>query len=394
MENMSVRWGHPLQAIMLEHIYLHNVIGKTKMKKTISILEIDARDARYQSGIATYFNVLRESMPSHISTYSIVFYRSPEFKDVKITNTDNELQIYHPIDFPIASLFDAVFTYVYPKLRTMQNLIVKSDCLSCEGLAYLIKSRIYCKTVGVLHCQPNMNLTPGFVPADPYFNMDEIILVGDNGIKYMDYWRCRRPYHVIYNGVDTPKMGSKKPNDGVFRFIFANGFAKHKGFAKIVPAIRAVAKKHKIEVTVLGGYAREDEALFNEIADLPIIKLGLVDDMSKIRECYERADAALFASRTEACSFAGIEAMAYNLPIVSTNESAMVEMFDKAALFVDMDAEHNINTSQYAAEMMRVIEDKKLRLRLSVGAYSRFLSRYTRKKMIADTIALYENLVK
>lgn len=361
--------------------------------KQISVVELDARDARYQSGIATYFNVLREGMPSNISTYNIVFYRSPEFKDIRIVDTDTELQIYHPMSYPHPVLFEAVFAFVAPRLRTMPNLIIKSDCLSCEGLAYMIKSRMFCKTIGVLHCQPSMNTTPGYVPNDPYFNMDEIILVGDNGRKYMDYWHCCRPYRVIYNGAEKPVKKSKKPHDGVFRFIFANGWASHKGFAKIIPAIRMVAKTHKIEVTILGGHSREDEAVFEEISDLPIVNMGLVDDTAKIRECYERADAALFASRTEACSFAGIEAMAYKLPIVSTNESAMVEMFDSAALFVEMGPEHTINPAQYAAAMTRLIENKTLRTAMALKGYARFMSRYQRRQMLNDTIKVYERLV-
>lgn len=365
------------------------------MKKIINVIEIDSRDARYQSGIATYFNVLAEGMPSNINTYNIVFLRSPDFKDIKITDTGKELQISHPIDFPDASLFETVFMYMVPKLKTMKNIIVKSDCLSCEGLAYLIKSRIYCKTIGVLHCQPTMNLTPGFIPADPYFNMDHIILVGDNGRKYMDYWRCKRPFDVIYNGVEKPKITHKKPKDNVFRFIFANGWSPHKGFAKIIPAIRQVAKKHKIEVYVLGGHSREVEPLFEEIKDLPIINLGLTNDQKKIRECYEKADCALFASQTEACSFAGIEAMAYNLPVISTNESAMVEMFGPAALFVEMGPgpEFAVNATEYAKQMLRIIEDKALRVKLSALGYSRYLSRYTLKKMLSKTIDIYNSLV-
>lgn len=363
------------------------------MKTQISVIEIDARDARYQSGIATYFDVLRDGMPKDITTYQIVFYRSPEFKDIRIADTGHELQIFHPMSYPFQALFEAVAAYVLPKLATMPNLIVKSNCLSCENLAYMIKSRIYCKTIGVLHCQPVMNTTPGFVPADPYFNMEHIILVGDNGRKYMDYWKCARPFSVIYNGVDKPVIKTKKPDDGVFRFIFANGWAPHKGFAKIIPAIRSVAKKHKIEVTVLGGHSREDEALFEEIADLPIRRLGLVTDAKVIRECYEKADCALFASRTEACSFAGIEAMAYNLPIVSTNECAMVEMFGTAALFVEMGQNHEFNSAQYAAAMNRIIESRALRTKMGVVGYSRFIQKYTRKKMLKDTVELYRRII-
>ena len=361
-------------------------------KDIINVIEIDSRDARYQSGIATYFNVLADGMPSNINTYNIVFYRSPEYKDITITDTDNELQIRHPEEFPIAALFETVFTYMIPKLKTMKNLIVKSDCLSCENLAYIIKSRVYCKTIGVLHCQPAINTTPGFVPVDPYFNMDHIILVGDNGKKYMQYWNCGRPYTVIYNGVDKPKITTTHPKDNVFRFIFANGWAPHKGFKKIIPAIRQVAKKHKIEVYVLGGHAKEDEQTFQEIKDLPIINMGLVNDEKQIRACYERADCALFASQTEACSFAGIEAMAYNLPIISTNERAMVEMFDNAALFVEMGPNFEINTEEYAKQMLRVIEERGLRTKLGAIGYSRFLSRYTRKKMLEKTINIYKSV--
>lgn len=360
-------------------------------KKQISIIEIDARDARYQSGIATYFDVLADGMPDNISTYQIVFYRSPDFRDVRITETDRELQIFHPMGFPFQTLFDAVFAIIAPKLKNMPNLIVKSDCLSCENLAYMIKSRLYCRTIGVLHCQPAMPPVPsGATVYDPYFNMDHIILVGDNGRKYMDYWKCGRPFSVIYNGVDKPQIKSKHPRDGIFRFIFANGWAPHKGFAKIVPAIRRVAKKHKIEVYVLGGWGRDAEPLFEEIADLPIIRVGLLNDAAAVAKYYEMADCALFASRTEACSFAGIEAMAYNLPIISTTESAMVEMFGPAALFADMNENHEINLNQYEKHMLRVIEDRALRTRLGVVGYSRFINRYTRRKMLKDTVALYD----
>lgn len=362
------------------------------MKKQISVIEIDARDAQYQSGIATYFDVLRDGMPDNITTYNIVFYRSPEFHDVRITDAGNELQIYHPMGFPFAALFDAVLTYIWPKIKNMPNLIVKSDCLGCEQLAYMIKNRIYCKTIGVLHCQPTMNNAPGFVPANPYFNMDHIILVGDNGRKYMDYWRCTRPFSVIYNGVEKPKIKTKKPRDGVFRFIFANGWAPHKGFAKIIPAIRQVAQQHKIQVYVMGGYSHDCESLFQEISDLPIVRMGLLTDAEKIRECYERVDCALFASRTEACPFAGIEAMAYNLPIISTNESACSEMFGPAALYVDLGVGGEINSSQYAKQMIRIIESAALRTRLGVMGYSRFVQKYMRKPMLRDTIALYEKL--
>lgn len=365
------------------------ITSARRATKQISIIEIDSRDARRQSGIATYFDILRNNMPDNISTFRIVFYRSPEFKDIRITETDYELQIYIPLGFPQHTLFDAVFTYIRPKLSNMPNLIVKSDCLGCEGLAYLIKSRIYCKTVGVLHCQPHIPMGQ----PDPFFNMDRIICVADNGLQHINKWQCKRPASVIYNGIEKPKIKNKKPKDDVFRFIFANGWSPNKGFAKIIPAIRRVAKQYKIEVYVLGGWTHEEETRFKETADLPIIRVGLLTAPDEISKYYEMADAALFASQSEACSFAGIEALAYNLPIISTNTGGLVEMFANAALYADMTPRHDINIDQYEKHMISLITNKSLRIKLATLGYSRFLNRYQQSTMLKKTIALYQDII-
>jgi glycosyltransferase involved in cell wall biosynthesis len=151
-------------------------------------------------------------------------------------------------------------------------------------------------------------------------------------------------------------------------------------------------KKHKIEVIVLGGGWNET-ADMAKIADLPIIKAGLINDPAEIEKFYEMADCALFASATEACSFAGIEAMAYNLPIVSTNASGLVEMFDRAALFVHMNEDKEFNADQYAEHMTRIIENRGLRAKLGILAYAKYIEKYTAKRMVNDTIALYEKLL-
>jgi glycosyltransferase involved in cell wall biosynthesis len=213
-------------------------------KTEISVIEIDARDARYQSGIARYFDVLGEHMPRHIKTYKIIFYHSPEFKDIRITETDDELQIYHPGGYPSSVLFDAAIQMIGNKLNNMPNLIIKSNCLGYDSFLYMLKSRFYCKTVGVLHCLPHRSCkTPMFPPGNPFFNMDHVVIVCNLGREFLDGVKNTRPFSVIYNGIAKPKIKNKHPNDGVFRFIFANGWAPLKGFEKIIPAIRNVSKK-------------------------------------------------------------------------------------------------------------------------------------------------------
>ncbi|MDR1361442.1 MAG: glycosyltransferase family 4 protein, partial [Rickettsiales bacterium] len=373
----------------------------------INVIEIDSRNVGLQSGIARYFNVLGAQMPENIRMKKIIFYHSVDIKEIKICDSENELQIFHPEKFQIHTLYEAVFQWLASRLEKMKNIIVKCNCLGCENFAYLIRSRFVCKTVGVLHCLPNHSLNSAkkrlinpesaiFPQSNPFKLMDHIILVCDSGKEFLQGVRNDIPFSVIYNGISAPKISVNKPNDGKFRFIFANGLGGHKGFDKIIPAIRSVAAKHDIEILVLGGGKLSDVA-GKVAADLPVRFLGFIKDRAEIARYYEMADAALFASASEACSFAGIEAMAHNLPIVSTNAAGLQEMFGKAALFATMTRDElkgtfEINTDEYADHMISIIENSRLQRKLQVLGYARYLERYTARKMVRDTVKVYEQL--
>lgn len=366
------------------------------MRKEYNVIEIDGRDARFQTGIGRYLDIIGAKMPAHIKILRIIFYWSPDVSEIKISQTDDQVSVWHPMGYPTQVLFESVVMFIAARVSKMQNLIVKSNCLGYEGLAYMLRARFYAKTIAMLHCQPHRTgeaVNPNVPVANPFFNMDHIILVCDDGKEFLRRGNCTRPYTVIYNGIDVPKITSKKPNDGVFRFIFANGWAAHKGLQRILPAIRQVAEKHKIEVMVIGG-ADDKDKIFEQIADLPINRVGLLTDAADVAKYYEMADCALFASYSEACSFAGIEALAYNLPIVSSDAVGLVEMFGRAALVVKSDENRVLDVDKYAQQMLRVIESKSLRTKLGVLAYGRYKERYTARRMVADTVKLYEKLLK
>ena len=366
-----------------------------KKKKIINVIEIDGRDARFQSGIERYLSILSAQMPEHIKTTRIIFYWSPEFKDLTIKQNEDEISVYHPTGFPGVALFEAVIAYISPRLSQMENLIVKSNCLGFEGLAYNIRARFYAKTVGVLHCLPHRarGSNGQFPPNNAFFNMDHVILVCEHGREFLDGVKNKQPHSVIYNGIDIPKVNLKaKPKDGVFRFLFAHGWGGHKGMERIIPAIKKVAETHKIEVIVVGGFAPDDK-IFEKIEGLPITKVGLLENPEDIKKYYEMCDCALFASYSEACSFAGIEAMAYDMPIISSDAAGLVEMFGKAAIIVPSNEQGELDADEYARQMIRVMETPSLRTKLGILAYARYKERYTAKKMAHDTIQLYESLL-
>ena len=362
------------------------------MSCKINVLEIDARDANMQSGIARYMDVLDECMPAYVNTYRVIFYRDANTQDVQIKFSGKELSIRHPLNFPHHTLFEPVFAMLAPMLGNMQNIIVKCNCLGLESFVYLVRNRICCKTIGIVHCMPPMpTVSNNIRTKNPFFNMDYIILVAPNGAQWLKYVNNTRPSRIIANGIPKPIISNANPQDGVFRFIFANGLSVNKGLAKIIPAIRRVAQKHKLEVMVLGGGGTKDQVF--DVSDLPIKFMGYISDKQKLADIYANSDCALFASRSEACSFAGIEALAYNLPIISGRATGLTEMFDGVAKLIDFLPNGEINVEQYADAMMAVIENSRLRKKMAVLSYSRYVLRYTAGRMIQKTLKLYKQVL-
>ena len=52
-----------------------------------------------------------------------------------------------------------------------------------------------------------------------------------------------------------------------------------------------------------------------------------------------------------------------------------------------------INPDEYATQMIRVIDEPKLRRQLSIKGYARYLSQYTARQMVSTTVALYNKLI-
>lgn len=363
------------------------------MKKTqqqINVIEIDTRDANYQTGIGRYIDIVSRNMPEYVHTYRIILYRT-DATEVKITQTETELSVFYPKNMP-APILNGVIVHMWrQKIAQMENLILKVNCTGMESLAYTIRTQFYCKLIGVLHFSPQWIMDGNPHRKDnPFFNMDHVISVFGRGVEFLREMNCQRPHTVILNGIEPPKIG-QRPHDDVFRFIFPNGWSPRKGLVKILPAFKKVAEKHKIEVLILGG--KESGINPEELTKgLPVRLLGLIDDEMEVAKYYDMSDCALFASASEACSIAGIEAMARNLPIISTNCQGLAEMFDNAALYAKMAPDYSIDANEYAEHMCRIIEDKRLRNKLSVLAYARYLKCYTAKKMCKQTLELYEKL--
>jgi rhamnosyl/mannosyltransferase len=163
----------------------------------------------------------------------------------------------------------------------------------------------------------------------------------------------------------------------------------YKGVEYLVDAMAGV----DATLVVVGDGDRR-AALERQAADLGVDArfLGAVDDAT-LATCYERADVFVLPSvePSEAFGIVQLEAMAHGLPVVNTDLPTGVPWVSRGGetgLTVpprDADA--------LAAAVERLCADPDLRARLGANGRERVRTRFSRERLLDDTLAVYESLL-
>jgi L-malate glycosyltransferase len=206
---------------------------------------------------------------------------------------------------------------------------------------------------------------------------------------------------VVYEGTAIPpetredvRAAAKRIwglSEAEFLFGCPSAFVPEKGQEHLVKAMASVVKTFPNAKLLLAGVGRcrsEVEALAGEL-DLKrsVLFPGFVDDMKTF---YEALDAFLFPSEIEGLGSAMPTAMAYGLPCISTDRGGLAEIVEdrKTALVVQPDA------GEFATAMICVMEDAQLRAQLGSTARAAAKQRFSAKKMTAETLQVYRNVLR
>jgi|GEM_PF-109838 len=176
---------------------------------------------------------------------------------------------------------------------------------------------------------------------------------------------------VIFNGVDIKEF---KPGpaerarlglpEGVPLALFAGDIkSPRKNLDTVLKALRQTNGLHLAVAGAIRGSPYVRLAAELGVADR-VHFLGFRRDMN---ELMRSADFFVFPSRYEACTLAVLEAMASGLPVITTYQSGVTELFDgqvEAGIVLE-DAE---DASALAAEMERLAKDADLRARMGRAA--------------------------
>lgn len=216
---------------------------------------------------------------------------------------------------------------------------------------------------------------------------------------------------VIHNGVDADRFppidGERRTAlrlqagiDGRFVFLSVGGIEPRKGSTYLVQAMRILAQQldPAPALVVVGGHSFQDYTRYRDevLATLPelglqlgrdVILAGSVSD-AELQEWYRSADALAFPSVKEGWGLAVLEAMAAELPVVSSDIAVFREYLtpDRTAVMTPVGDPESL-----AAGMRKLVTDSTLRETLIRGGRD-LVASFSWQRAAHEHAALYADL--
>lgn len=200
---------------------------------------------------------------------------------------------------------------------------------------------------------------------------------------------------VTYEGVDTTENPKSETAETILRkygimrpyILYVGNAYPHKNLDRLISAFKEVAKKHPGLNLILAG--KEDyfyKRLKRFVADNHVSGVAFPghigeDDLPTV---YREAKLYVFPSLYEGFGLPPLEAMARNVPVVSSNASCLPEILGQAAHFFDPRG-----ISETAEAIEKVLTDNALRKNL-IAAGKNQVNKYDWKKMATETLQIYQ----
>jgi glycosyltransferase involved in cell wall biosynthesis len=191
---------------------------------------------------------------------------------------------------------------------------------------------------------------------------------------------------VIHHGVRFRFSASRSRE----RIVLSVGAVqRRKNTVRLVEAFERMPQGWKLILAGGTGYAG-DEAL-QRIAESPRSKdiqvTGYVDT-GTLHDLYQRAAIFAFPSLDEGFGMPVLDAMAYGIPVLTSNQSALPEVVGDAALQVNP-----LDVEEMAAGLTRLAHDASLCDTLAARGYEH-VRRFSWESAVADTWRVYQELLR
>ncbi len=206
---------------------------------------------------------------------------------------------------------------------------------------------------------------------------------------------------VIYNGIDVKRVERQAAPDAARRslglppggpLIASVGMLhRYKGFAFLVQALPALLQKFPTaQIAIAGTGPQEIELRRMAVAAGVSPAIHWLGFCSNVRTLLEAADIYVQPSLVEACPMALLEAGAMGLPVVASAVGGVPEVI--------LDGETGLLTPRMepaplALALQTLLDDPAMRARMGAAGRVRVYENFTRERMVAETLAVYERML-
>ncbi|HEX6198424.1 MAG TPA: MSMEG_0565 family glycosyltransferase [Jiangellaceae bacterium] len=339
---------------------------------------------------------------------------------------DPEQDFFRPVRAPYSlvspspradTLEERVFTAIddleagLSKIADEVDIFHTQDCISARAAARVRDAGARVQVVRTVHHVDDFTTTALIdCQRKAIEEPDRLVVVSED-------WRnrLRAEYEVdavvIHNGVDADRfppidrerrvaLRRQAGVDGRFVFLSVGGIEPRKGSTFLVQAMRILAQRLDPgpALVVVGGHSFQDYTRYrDEVLDtLPTLGLQLGRDVilagsisdAELHEWYRSADALAFPSVKEGWGLAVLEAMAAELPVVSSDIAVLREYLtsDQTAVMTQAGDPESL-----AAGMYRMVTDRTLRETLIRGGRE-LVTNFSWQRAAEEHAVLYADL--
>ncbi len=230
-------------------------------------------------------------------------------------------------------------------------------------------------------------------------NVDGAIVLGEKLRYIFKYWLPKEKVFVLPNFVEQPldldeNLYDNKSED-VIRITYLGHLYESKGIFDLLEAIKIIKNECsyvKLIVNIAGQFAsdistgliaeKHKEKFYDYVKLLNglINYLGHITDEKAKYDLLKQSDIFVFPSWNEGQPLVILEAMALGLPIISTKDVGVID--ETVINGVNGILVEKRNVQQLAEAVLKLIEDKELRLNMGQESLKRFKELYTPAKHI------------
>jgi L-malate glycosyltransferase len=166
----------------------------------------------------------------------------------------------------------------------------------------------------------------------------------------------------------------------------------HKGQRHLIDAAAEVIRHEPDARFIIAGEGELRESLEHHIKHLRLEKHVILSGFrADVLSVHKAFDIFVMSSVTEGLGTSLLDAMACGKPIVATRTGGIPEVVEDGVTGSLVPPRDH---AQMAEAIVRLLRDKDLRARMGAAGRARVCEKFTAERMIADTLAVYEKLLK